>query len=110
MINLGKKRKNVYDVIQRNPMAANDDAVLLERYWIEVDGWDESKSLYWNLSRCTRPETITRRRRELHNLGLIKYTKKADKQREEAFGNEREQSAQQYAAVSWLKDSEECAA
>ena len=104
MVDLNKKQRNVYQVIQRNPSAANDDAILLERYWVEVDGWDESKSLYWNLSRVTRPETITRRRRELYNMGLITYSEAADKSREEAYINEK-----QYAAIPWLKDAEECA-
>jgi len=108
MIDLSKKQKSVLEVIQRNPGAADDDAILLERYWIEIDGWDESKSLYWNLSRSTRPETITRRRRELHNLNLISYSKDADKKREEAYINERE-CAQPYVpqAVSWLNDCED---
>lgn len=105
MIDLKGIRKAVYEVIQRNPQAANDDAVLLERYWIEVDGWDENKSLYWNLSKVTRPETITRRRRELHNMGLINYSDQANDFREEAFINERDNASTFVPqAVSWLND------
>lgn len=89
-MNINKLQQQVLGVIQRTPAAADDDALLLERFWIEVDGWDESKSLYWNLSRSRRPESITRRRRELYNMGLITYSKDADKKREEAFLNERE--------------------
>lgn len=89
-MNINKLQQQVLGVIQRTPAAADDDALLLERFWIEVDGWDESKSLYWNLTRCRRPESITRRRRELHNMGLITYSNEALKQREEAFVNERE--------------------
>lgn len=107
-IDLKGKQKAVYEVIQRNPEAANNDAILLERYWIEVDGWDEDKSLYWNLSKCTRPETITRRRRELFNMGLITYSDAADKMRDEAYVNEKNKDVSN-AAVSWLKDTEDCA-
>lgn len=87
-IDLSKKQANVLKIIQEFPSAADDDATLLEQYWIEFDGWDESKGLHWNLSRCTRPETITRRRRELYNLGLIKYSDKSLKRRSKAFRNE----------------------
>lgn len=102
MVDLNDKQKKVLGVITRHPEAANNDAILLERYWIEVDHWDENKSLYWNLTKCTRSETITRRRRELHNLGLIEYSKDANKKRTEAFNNERDRSNNQ--AVSWLND------
>ena len=95
-INLNKKQKLVYDVIQEFPEAANNDAVLLEKVWLR-EGWDESKSLYWNLSRVSRAETITRRRRELYNLKLITYSTDALERREEAYINEKV-----HAAVSWL--------
>ncbi len=96
-INLNTKQKNVLHIINKYPEAANDEALLLERYWHEVDGYDDTKSLYWNLSRMTRPETISRRRRGLYNLGLISYDTEALERREEAYINE-----QVYAAVSWL--------
>lgn len=92
-IDLNGVKKNVYDVIKRNPRAADDDAILIERYWIEINGWDETKSLYWNIPQMTHPETITRRRRELHAAGIIKYSEDADKRRSNAFRNERERSA-----------------
>lgn len=90
MLDLNKKQQLVYEVIKRNPSAADDDAVLLERYWIEVDGWDNSASLGSNLIKATRPETITRRRRELHNLGLVSYSDDSSRRRSEAFKNELE--------------------
>lgn len=86
---LNRKQKNVLQIINKYPESANDEAMLLERYWIEIDGWDDTKSLYWNLQRVTRPETISRRRRELFNLGLINYSQKALDDRTEAFENER---------------------
>lgn len=110
-MNLTKKQKLVYAVIQDYPQAANDDAMLLERVW-QREGWDESKSLYWNLSRVTRPETISRRRRELFNLGLIEYSAEAEETRQEAFKNELEAHSDNqpaYAAVSWLNETDECA-
>lgn len=94
-IDLNKKQQNVLKIISKYPAAANDEALLLERYWIEIDGWDEDKSLYWNLRRATRPETISRRRRELYNMQLITYDESTIKTREEAFINERQ-------AISWL--------
>ena len=101
-MDISKKQRQVLEVIQRNPQAANDDAALLDCFWREIDGWDETKSLYWNLSRSTHAETITRRRRELFNMGLIQYTNKALEVRTEAFNNEREHAAPK--AVSWLND------
>lgn len=91
-IDLNQKQKNVLHIITKYPEAANDESLLLERYWLEIDGWREDRSLFDNLSRATRPETITRRRRELKNLGLIKYSGEADKARTEAYHNEREWS------------------
>ena len=103
MIDLNKIQRNVLAVIQRNPNAANDDALLLERYWVEIENWDDTKSLYWNLSRSTHAETITRRRRELFNLGLIQYSDEADKERMEAFKNERDKvlSPMEYAEANY---------
>lgn len=98
-IDLNQKQKNVLHIITKYPEAADNEPLLLERYWVEFDNWDESKSLYWNLTKVTRPETITRRRRELYNLGLIEYSEKASSERMEAMKNE-----QTYAAVSWLHD------
>ena len=93
MKDLGKIQQRVLTVINLFPDAANDDAVLLANYWIMYDQWDESKSLYWNLTKATRPETITRRRRELFNLGLIDYTNEKNQERMEAFKNERDHKA-----------------
>ena len=96
-MNLNKKQQNVLHIIRKYPESANDEPMLLERYWIEIDGWDGTKSLYWNLQRVTRPETISRRRRELYNMGLIEYSDEASKGRMEAFENERNTKA-----IPWL--------
>ena len=99
MKDLGKIQRRVLQVITFYPEAANDDAALLSNYWLMYDGWDNGKSLYWNLSRSTRAGTITRRRRELFNLGLIQYSETKNQERMEAYKNERD-----HKAVSWLND------
>jgi hypothetical protein len=73
---------------REDPNVVNDEAVLYDRYVHEFDGADDSKSLYWNMSKCTNPETISRRRRELHRDGHIVYSKDAHKKRTEAFKSE----------------------
>ena len=95
-----KIRNTILALYKENPEIVNDDTLLLERVWLAL-GWDENRSLYDNLSRLPRPESITRRRRELFNEGLIVYSEKADKDRIEAFKNEREAQSK---AVSWLND------
>lgn len=87
-------QKKVLAVIERNPGSQDDEHKLLERYWVEVDHWDETKSLYWNLQRSTHSESISRARRKLHELGLITYSPKALKHRTEAFNDHREQYGQ----------------
>lgn len=82
---LTKKQQLTLEVIQRNPGCQDDEHRLLERYWIEVDKWDETKSLYWNLQRMTHAETISRARRRLHELGLIEYSDNALKTRTKAY-------------------------
>jgi hypothetical protein len=87
-INLSNIQKNVLTIIRKYPNAADNDAVLISKYWQEFCQWDDRKSLEENMARATRPETITRRRRELFNLGLITYASDAIKRREEAYKNE----------------------
>lgn len=100
-IDLNLKQRQVLAVIRETPEAANDEAMLLDLYYHKYDNWDDTKSFYWNMSKATRPETITRRRRELFNMGLITYSDTADRRRSEAFNNERER-AQPGRAISWL--------
>lgn len=84
-------QNNVLQVIRSTPQAANDDAMLLDIYWHTYDGWDDNKSLYYNLSKATSSETITRSRRRLHEKGLIKYSKDADKARERLYKEYKEE-------------------
>ncbi len=89
---LTPKQKLVYEAVKENPEAANNDAVLLSIVWGR-EGWKPGMSLYYNLSRVSRPETLSRRRRELFNLGLIEYSPKAMKSRENAYRNERDKAS-----------------
>jgi len=98
-MNITAKQQLVLDAIKQHPKAADDDALLMATVWSK-EGWDDSLSLYDNLSHVTRPETLTRRRRELHDLGLVTYSSDADKTRYEAFKREIEE----HIAVSWLND------
>lgn len=92
-MDITKKQKLVLDAIKSNPQAANDDALLLSIIWageIQRKGSRVTQDeLYRLLRAVTRPETITRRRRELFNKGLITYSKEADNTREKAFERER---------------------
>lgn len=128
-MNISAKQQLVLDAINRCPEAANDDALLLEQVWRE-EGWLDNRSLYDNLCRVTRPETISRRRRELYNMGLIKYSADADKERYDAFKSERDKEmfnkvfgsdpiesfdklidsikkTEESHAVSWLNDEDD---
>lgn len=94
---LNRMQKLVYEVIQANPGIQNNDAALVAAVW-RYGGWNDSAPLEENISHVARAETITRRRRELHEMGLITYSDEADKERTEAFINERDS----HAAVPWL--------
>jgi len=89
-INLNKIQKNVLDVCTRYPEAVDNRNLLLERYWIEYDFWQEDKSLYWNLQRSTRPETIVRRLREIREMGLVEHSLEVAKKNIQAMKNERD--------------------
>jgi hypothetical protein len=95
-MDLNKKQRQVLDIIEDYPEAANDEPLLLSKFW-KREGWSDSKSLEYNLRHVTRPETISRRRRELYNMGLITYSPKAEQDRTEAFSNEKQAHGR-----SWL--------
>lgn len=95
---LNKMRRMVYEVIKANPGVQNDDAQLVAAVW-RYCGWNDQVPLEENIDKVARAETITRRRRELHEMGLITYSKEADQMREEAFIKERN-----LKAVPWMKD------
>lgn len=118
-MNLNHMQQLVYRVIQNNPGVQNDDAKLVAAVWRD-SGWDNDKTLEYNIARMPRSESITRRRRELFNMGLISYSDNAHKRRMEAMENEQNNAAfQQHfgrnvrdelnnrevpEAISWLND------
>ena len=83
-MNLTAKQALILDIINNNPEVQNDDTSLIASVW-RAQGWDDNKRLEDNISRVMHPETITRRRRELFNMGLIEYSDKAMKTRMEAM-------------------------
>lgn len=86
---LTKQQQIVLDTIKLFPGVQNNDAKLIAAVW-RRQKWDDVISLEDNIDRVMRPESITRRRRELHVMGLIEYSQEADKERTEAFINERD--------------------
>jgi len=91
---MNKLQKLVYKVIQENPGVQDDDARLIAAVWREC-GWDDGVSLEDNIAYMPRSESITRRRRELHERGLITYSKDADLSRYDAFISERDMHSNQ---------------
>lgn len=87
-----KTHELVYKAYKYDKDLLNDEMELLAWVWAH-EGWDYDYGLQWNLKKVTHPETISRRRRELHEAGLITYSPKAMKSREQAFKNERDKAS-----------------
>ena len=92
-------QQRVLQVVNSYPKTANDDPMLLDTYWHMYDDWLDNKSLYWNLSRSTSPESITRARRKLHELGYIKYSDEADAAREKQFKTYRNEYGEEIVII-----------
>lgn len=90
---LTKSQTLVLAVIKANEGVQNNEHKLLEAVWLS-QGWQEDKSLYWNITRVMHAETVARARRTLYDLGLITYSKEALKFRDSAF--RKEQNAHSY--------------
>lgn len=103
MTKITNTRQIVLDVINQYPYLANNDMLLFAAIWNKT--WDNNKKLSENLLNQIHPETITRRRRELYQMGLIKYTTQSLKEREDAFKKELE-AHHTPQAVSWLNDED----
>lgn len=85
---LDKTHRKILLICDDYPQAINDRPLLLAKFY-ESD-WDNTKSLYENFTRLTRPETVVRRFRDLREWGYVKQSKEADKYNYEAMKSERE--------------------
>ena len=99
---LNTKSQLVLRVIYSNPGVQDDDKLLLAAVWRE-EGWNDNLTLLDNLKRVSNPETITRARRKLHELGLIEYSDEADARREKEMLRHIDENSSP-KAVSWLND------
>jgi len=104
MTDLNRIQKNVLHICTKYPEAVDDRSMLLEKYWLEFDGWSEYRSLYDNLKYSTRPETITRRLREIREMGLVQHSQEVADQNIKAMENEKMRVKYNHApkAISWL--------
>ena len=88
------KRGAVDQIIKQiyaaRPDIVNDDAKLVAAVWYKC-GYDPKRELYENLRRLPLPETITRRRRLLHERGEIKYSPEAEQRRFKNFVEARDE-------------------
>lgn len=82
-------KQMVVDAYHEDPELVNNDALLQAYVWGRF-GWSSQRTLAENLQSMPRAESITRRRREAHEEGLIQYSKQASEKRMEAFENERD--------------------
>lgn len=91
----GKKYNELHDKIyqeyKKDPNVVNDQALLFGRLFEPL--WDYSLTPTENLIKLTRDSNVCRRRQELHEAGLIEYSKKATKSREKAMRNERDKAS-----------------
>lgn len=90
VLKLTPTQQNIMELYQADRNVVNFDKLLLYRYWLMFDGWDEEEPTLTNLMKATPSATITRARRELHTMGLIMYSKEANKIREKRFKEELE--------------------
>jgi hypothetical protein len=95
---LSKRQKYILDIIKAHPGCENSDIRLLEAVW-EHEGWETGKSLYWNLSRVTSSEAITRTRRLLHEKGYITYTKEVEQKRYDQFITMRNEHGEEITVI-----------
>jgi hypothetical protein len=85
---LDKTHRRILLICEDTPAAINDRTLLMAKFY--ENDWNSNDSLYSNFRRLTRPETITRRFRDLRGWGYVKQSKKADKYNYEAMKSERE--------------------
>jgi hypothetical protein len=101
-MDISKKQQLVLEVIRANPGVQNNDSDLIAAVW-KREGFENMyirNGLEYAINHVTRSETITRRRRELYNMGLIEYSDSALDTRKQAYDNE----LNEHHAISWWKD------
>lgn len=91
---LTSNEQYVLNIIRANQGVQDDEVKLLEAVYI-AQGWDDTKSLYWNLTRVMHPETVARARRKLHEYGLIEYSPDALRRRTKRYKEETERHSNQ---------------
>lgn len=84
---LTKNERYVLQVIRDNEGVQNDEMRLLEAVYLS-QGWDDTRSLYWNLTRVMHPESVARARRKLHEYGLTEYSPDALNRRTKRYKQE----------------------
>ena len=92
----------VYRAYLEDNNVVNDDALLQASVWSKY--WNDQKSLYENLKVCPRAESLSRRRRELYNMGLITYSDKKLKERTEAYKNEKDKAGTHFNDMFNMQD------
>ena len=83
-INTLDMRHKILRAIADVPEAANDDKLLISLIW-KVEGWNYSKSIFWNLTHVSSPETIRRTRQKLVEEGEIKPSEATTEARYQEF-------------------------
>ena len=89
MSNLTPMQRLVLKACRTQPEAIDDDAVLQATVWL-MEGWSDQRSLLENLRMVPRAATLSRRRRELVEVGILTASDEANAKRHEAFVNELE--------------------
>jgi hypothetical protein len=98
-----KIRNIILSLYKRNSGIVNDEAALLAGVWREC-GWRDDCSMEWNIQAMPRAESVSRRRRELYNEGLIEYSEDRQEEIMDAMHSEQERAAPR--AISWLSEDD----
>ncbi len=102
--NLDPTHKKILLICHDCPDAINDRPLLLAKFY--QPDWDNTKTLYQNFTRLTRPETVTRRFRDLREWGYVKENKQTDKRNYEAMKSERERHSPMHPVIAGVDFSD----
>jgi len=73
--------QNILEIIKNEPACAEDDRLLITRYW-QMKGLDLDYDQIQTILKLTTPETITRARRKLQQDGRVRPTLETLRRRE----------------------------